>query len=322
MMHGTMAAEPSPSPRVQLVTIDQTHDGQRIDNFLLSQLRGVPRSWVYRVLRRGEVRINKGRCKPSQRVHAGDVVRIPPLRLAERSDATVPAYLLESVEQAVIVEDDDLLVINKPSGMAVHGGSGVSFGVIEALRAARPNAGYLELAHRLDRDTSGCLLLAKKRAALVRLQELQRSFKVEKRYLALLAGRIRKGAWRTDLPLRKNTLKSGERIVRVDPEGKPAATRFEVKRRFREATLVQAELETGRTHQIRVHAASNGTPILGDTKYGSEQANARFRDLGLRRLFLHATSLSFEWPGAKGRYEIEAPLPVDLSTLVDTLDES
>jgi 23S rRNA pseudouridine955/2504/2580 synthase len=316
-----MAADPSTEPRVRLVTIDKNHDGQRIDNFLLSQLRGVPRSWVYRVLRRGEVRVNKGRCKPSQRVHAGDVVRIPPLRLAERPSSEPPAYLLESIEQAVIHESDDLLIVDKPSGMAVHGGSGVSFGVIEALRASRPNAAYLELAHRLDRDTSGCLLLAKKRSALVRLQELQRTAKVDKRYLALLAGRIRKGAWRADLPLRKNTLHSGERIVRVDPEGKPAATRFAVQRRFGDATLVRAELETGRTHQIRVHAAANGTPILGDTKYGDEQANTQFRKRGLRRLFLHAAGLAFAWPGVRGRFEIEAPLPVDLSAVLENLDE-
>jgi 23S rRNA pseudouridine955/2504/2580 synthase len=192
--------------------------------------------------------------------------------------------------------------------------------VIETFRAARPDAPYLELVHRLDRETSGCLMLAKKRSALRRLQELQRANQIEKRYLALLSGRSRKGRWRADAPLKKNTLKSGERVVRVDPEGKQALTHFQVERGFAEATLVEARLETGRTHQIRVHAAANGTPIVGDEKYGNEQINRLYRAQGLRRLFLHAVSLRFPWPEIIGGFSIEAPLPVDLQSLLERLD--
>ena len=316
-----MDSDAGQAPRVQLVTIDENNDGQRLDNFLLTRLKGVPRSWVYRVLRRGEVRVNKGRCKPSQRLQRGDVVRIPPLRLETRARDLPPQALIRSIESAILYEDEQLLALDKPSGVAVHGGSGVAFGVIETLRAARPNTPYLELAHRLDRDTSGCLLVAKRRSALVRLQELQRAGRIEKRYQALLAGRIRKGSWRADLPLRKNTLQSGERVVRVDPLGKPAATRFRVLSRFDDATLVEAKLETGRTHQIRVHAAANGTPILGDEKYGDEEANRRLRQAGLRRLFLHAASLRFAWPNVRGGMHIEAPLPNELNSLLETLHE-
>ena len=188
-------------------------------------------------------------------------------------------------------------------------------------RAARRDCHYLELVHRLDRDTSGCLLVAKRRRALVGLQELQRQGRIEKRYLALLAGRIRKGSWRVDLPLRKNTVQSGERIVRVDPLGKKAATGFRVSRRFADATLVEVTLETGRTHQIRVHAAANGTPILGDEKYGNEDANRHFRQVGLRRLFLHAASLRFAWPNVRGGMHVEAPLPGELTSILETLHE-
>ena len=320
IMRATMSDE-SPTAGVRLVTVDDNNDGQRLDNFLLGLLKGVPRSWVYRVLRTGEVRVNKGRCKPSLRLRAGDQVRVPPVRVAEREPGVAPRGLIDTIEKSIIYEDDLIIGLNKPSGVAVHGGSGLSFGVIETLRSARPNAPFLELAHRLDRDTSGCLLLAKKRAALVRLQELQRDGRIDKRYSALLNGRIRKGAWRCDLPLRKNTLKSGERVVRVDPEGKPAATRFEVLRRFADASLVEATLETGRTHQIRVHAAANATPILGDEKYGDEEVNRRMRELGLRRLFLHAASLRFEWPGVKGGIRIAAPLPTDLEAVLEKLNE-
>jgi len=305
---------------VQLVTVDENHAGQRLDNFLIAQLKGVPRTWVYRALRTGQVRVNKGRCKPAQRLQIGDVVRIPPVRQATRAPQAAPLHIQEKIEKSVIYEDNLLLIVNKPSGLAVHGGSGLSHGVIEALRASRPDAAFLELAHRLDRETSGCLMLAKRRSALTALQELQRAGKIEKRYIALLAGRIRKGAWRADLPLKKNTLKGGERVVRVDPEGKPAATRFKVLRRFADATLVDATLETGRTHQIRVHAAANGTPILGDPKYGDEVANRRYRDLGLRRLYLHAASLRFDWPQVRGGIFVEAPLGSELESLLERLD--
>jgi 23S rRNA pseudouridine955/2504/2580 synthase len=308
------------SGRVRLVTVDEGSDGQRLDNFLIAELKGVPRSWIYRVLRRGEVRVNRGRSKPARRLQVGDQVRIPPLRQAERQPTTPPPNLIEIINASVIYEDNLMLVVNKPAGIAVHGGSGLAHGVIEILRAARPHASFLELVHRLDRETSGCLMLAKQRTALRTLQELQRAGRIEKRYLALLAGRIRKGAWRADLPLKKNTLKSGERIVRVDAQGKAALTHFRAVRRFADATLVEAMLETGRTHQIRVHAAANGNPILGDPKYGDEAANKAFRERGLRRLFLHAASLTLPWPDAQTPLHIEAPLPTDLQALIDYLE--
>jgi 23S rRNA pseudouridine955/2504/2580 synthase len=304
-----------------MVTVGESNDGQRLDNFLIAQLKGVPRSWVYRVLRRGEVRVNKGRSKPARRLRTGDIVRIPPVRQPERRTFEPSDNLKDRLERAVCYEDDQIIILNKPAGVAVHGGSGLSHGVIEILRASRPDAPYLELAHRLDRETSGCLMLAKKRSALRRLQELQRGGKIEKRYLVLLSGRSRKDAWRVDAPLKKNTLVSGERVVRVDPEGKPAVTHFKVTRRFADALLVEARLETGRTHQIRVHAQSLGTPILGDPKYGDPDANRLLRGLGLRRLFLHAASLRFDWSGKPGTFHIEAPLPTELESVLETLEK-
>ena len=316
-----MAEVAGQAGRVQMITVDENNDGQRLDNFLIAHLKGVPRSWVYRVLRRGEVRVNKGRCKPARRLQIGDVVRIPPLRMTEKSSVTPTSGLMDIVDKSICYEDDSLLILNKPSGVAVHGGSGLAHGAIEVLRASRPEAPYLELAHRLDRETSGCLMVAKKRSVLRQLQELQREGKIEKRYLALLAGRSRRGRWHTDVPLKKNTLKSGERIVRVDPEGKRAVTHFQVMKRYTDVLLVEALLETGRTHQIRVHAASNGTPILGDPKYGDEQANRSFQRLGLKRLFLHAVSLKFNWRVDGTRFQIEAPLPTKLQSLLESLDE-
>ncbi|RMG37059.1 MAG: RluA family pseudouridine synthase [Gammaproteobacteria bacterium] len=306
--------------RVRYLVVEEDAEGQRVDNFLLNRLKGVPRSWVYRVLRRGEVRVNRGRVKPTRRLQLGDEVRIPPVRVSEGSTGKGPgAGLRNRIAQAVLYEDEALLVVDKPSGVAVHGGSGVSFGVIEVLRALRPDAPYLELAHRLDRDTSGLLLIAKRRPALQQLQKLQLAGRVEKRYLALVAGRWRRERVTADAPLRKNTLRSGERIVRVDPQGKTAVTHFSVRRRFADAMLVEARLETGRTHQIRVHAAHLGAPILGDTKYGDEEANRRFRERGLDRLFLHAWRLDFPWQGRREGYHLEAPLPEELQHLLDEL---
>jgi len=306
---------------VQMVTVDENSDGQRLDNFLIARLKGVPRSWVYRVLRRGEVRVNKGRSKPARRLQLGDVVRIPPVRISDKQQQVPSAGLIDWIDDSICYEDDLLLILNKPAGIAVHGGSGLAHGVIEIMRSSRPDAPYLELAHRLDRETSGCLMIAKTRSCLRRLQELQRNGRVEKRYLALLSGRTRKDSWRADLPLKKNTLQSGERIVRVDPEGKRAVTRYKVVKRFTDVLLVEATLETGRTHQIRVHAASNGTPILGDPKYGNENANRSLRKFGLNRLFLHAASLRFEWPASGGHFQITAPLPTKLQSLLERLNE-
>lgn len=317
-----MTDRSAPGVGVRLVTVDEGHAGQRLDNYLLSLLRGVPRSWVYRVLRRGEVRVNKGRSRPDRRLCHGDVVRIPPVRTAQKAPTDPPAGLIRRIEGAVLFEDERLLVLNKPSGIAVHGGSGLAHGVIEILRASRGEQADLELVHRLDRETSGCLMVAKRRSALRALQSLQRHNAIAKHYQALLLGRIRRDSWRVDLPLRKNILSSGERMVRVDPGGKVASTRFRVLERYRGATRVSAELETGRTHQIRVHALASGHPILGDTKYGDETANRAFRELGLRRLFLHAADLAFTWADGTGRVVVAAPLPEDLSTTLERLDEA
>lgn len=314
-----MSQTENAAPKVRFLEVDESGQGQRIDNFLLRHLKGVPRTMIYKLLRRGEVRVNKGRAKPSRRLELGDQVRLPPVRVAERGDVEKPArHDLEKIDKSIIYEDDRLLVINKPSGIAVHGGSGISYGVIEALRALRPDQNGLELVHRLDRDTSGCLMVAKRRSALRDLQDLQRRGEIQKRYWALLAGSWRRGRETVEAPLRKNTLSGGERVVRVDAEGKAARTRFERLQRFADSTLVQAELDTGRTHQIRVHAAYLGTPILGDSKYGDAEANRRYRELGLKRLFLHARSLAFRWPSGE-RFQIEAPLPEELEALLARL---
>ncbi|MES9991403.1 MAG: 23S rRNA pseudouridine(955/2504/2580) synthase RluC [Candidatus Thiodiazotropha sp.] len=308
------------SPSVQFVEVAAEYAGQRIDNYLMRHLKGVPKSYIYRILRKGEVRVNKGRIKAAYKLQAGDLIRIPPLR-RERSDTTprVSQQLRNTLEQAVIYEDERLLVLNKPSGLAVHGGSGLSSGIIEALRMLRPKESQLELVHRLDRETSGCLMISKRRSTLRILHELIRENRVDKRYLALLAGSWRKGVQIVDMPLKKNTLQGGERVVRVDAEGKPAETRFTRQERFTEATLVEVELVTGRTHQIRVHSAWLESPVLGDTKYGDDDANRAMRELGLRRLFLHAHRISFRWPGEAQVLSIDAPLPQELIGLLEKL---
>jgi 23S rRNA pseudouridine955/2504/2580 synthase len=314
-----MTASEAPG-RVEHWETGEGDAGQRIDNFLLRRLKGVPRSVIYRVLRRGEVRVNARRIGPDYRLVAGDRVRVPPLRTAVPATLPPPsAGLAAALAAAVLHEDDALLVVNKPTGLAVHGGSGLSQGVIEALRALRP-AAELELVHRLDRDTSGCLMIAKRRSQLRLLHGLQREGRIEKRYLALLAGRWRRGAARVDAPLRKSVLQGGERMVRVAADGKAAVTEFRVLERLADCTLVEAVLVTGRTHQIRVHAAHLGTPILGDAKYGDADANRRARELGLRRLFLHAAGLVVHWPGAEPPLSVDAPLPADLAGFLARLE--
>ncbi len=305
---------------VRHLVVEPEFAGQRIDNYLMRLLKGVPRSYVYRILRRGEVRVNKGRIGASYRLAAGDLLRIPPVQISNREPGRPPTRLLQRLDRAILYEDDRFLVLDKPSGVAVHGGSGLSFGVIEALRVLRPDARQLELVHRLDRDTSGCLLISKRRSALRILHQLMRDNRVDKRYLALLAGPWR-GSERVevDAPLLKNTLKGGERMVRVDPRGKRAVTRFRVLRRFDDASLVEAQLLTGRTHQIRVHAAHLGMPILGDAKYGDGDANRAARELGLGRLFLHAASLRFRWPEEALDLRLEAPLEPALQALLERL---
>lgn len=302
------------------LTIDEHHAGQRIDNFLIASLKGLPRTRIYRILRRGEVRVNKGRIRQHYRLKSGDVVRIPPMRLAPPEQSRGPAAgLCERVEESVLFEDDGLIVLDKPSGIAVHGGSGRSHGIIETLRAARDEHDYLELVHRLDRDTSGCLMVAKRRPVLTGLHAAFRHGKVRKRYSVLLEGHWRGGAREVETGLRRNVLRSGERLVRVDASGKRGRTRFVPRARGKQASLMEALPFTGRTHQIRVHAACAGHPVAGDAKYGVRDFNQRMREHGLRRLFLHAASLDFDNPGDGARVHVQAPLPPELLAVLASL---
>lgn len=303
-------------PAVRMLSVGPENAGQRVDNFLLRELKGVPRTLVYRLLRKGEVRVNKGRVKPSRRLDVGDQVRVPPLRLAFRPSLDRAATFQENIEKSVLYEDDRLLVVNKRAGLAVHGGSGIAFGVIEALRAARPAQKQLELVHRLDRETSGCLMIAKRRSALRQLQALQLGRAIGKRYTALLHGRTRRGRFQVDAPLQKNLLQGGERLVCVDPAGKPSLTAFAVTERFAESFLAEAALLTGRTHQIRVHAAHAGHPLVGDPKYGDPTADRSYRGTGFKRLFLHAAQLTLPWGDGQQRLTVTAPLPVECEALL------
>jgi len=306
--------------KVRMVTVDAEFSGQRLDNFLLRELKGVPRSLIYKIVRKGEVRVNKGRTNVKYRLQAGDLVRIPPVRQSSPQTNMPHKGLQDSLAGAIIYEDKQLIVVNKPSGMAVHGGSGISFGVIETLRAMRPQEKTLELVHRLDRDTSGCLMVAKKRSMLKILHDLQREDGIEKKYLALVHGDWGKKTEITvDVPLKKNTLKGGERIVQVDAAGKNAVTHFNVVETFEDCMLIQALLETGRTHQIRVHLKHLGTPILGDMKYGDVTANKAMRQHGLYRLFLHAASLTFTHPESGKLLRFDAPLDSELESLLTVL---
>jgi len=305
---------------VQYVEISPDLAGQRIDNFLLTRLKGAPRSLIYRILRRGEVRVNKGRVKPDYRLQAGDMLRIPPVRLTPRTTPAPAARVLQQLQAAIIYEDSRILVLNKPSGLAVHGGSGVEYGVIEGLRALRPKAPYLELVHRLDRDTSGCLLIAKKRSALRRLHQQLRDHQVDKRYLALVKGKWHGKTRTVDAPLRKNVLRSGERVVRVADDGKAARSVIRPVGRGTGVTLVEIRLETGRTHQARVHCASIGHPIVADDKYGDAEFNRQMKTHGLKRLFLHARSLSFSLSDDEVALQITAPLPDELKQPLNLLN--
>ncbi|TBL41014.1 23S rRNA pseudouridine(955/2504/2580) synthase RluC [Hafnia alvei] len=306
---------------VKLVTIAADEAGQRIDNFLRNQLKGVPKSMIYRIVRKGEVRVNKKRIKPEYKLQPGDEVRIPPVRIAERDEAPVSAKLdkVAALNDCIIFEDDHLLVLNKPSGTAVHGGSGLSFGVIEGLRALRPEARFLELVHRLDRETSGVLLVSKKRSALRALHEQLRMKGMQKDYLALVRGQWQSHCKVVQAPLLKNILQSGERIVRVNAEGKPSETRFKVEERFEHATLVKASPVTGRTHQIRVHALHAGHPIAFDDRYGDRDFDAELKGTGLDRLFLHAAALRFQHPNTGETMRVEAPMDKKLRHCLDVL---
>ncbi|MBR7628802.1 MAG: 23S rRNA pseudouridine(955/2504/2580) synthase RluC [Aeromonas popoffii] len=306
--------------QVRLLTIEAEHEGQRIDNFLKTQLKGVPKSLIYRILRKGEVRVNKKRIKPEYKLCPGDEVRVPPVRVAEKNE--LPSANLGSIqrlESQILFEDDAMIVLNKPSGMAVHGGSGLSFGVIEGLRALRPDARFLELVHRLDRDTSGVLLVAKKRSALRSLHEQLRVKTMRKQYLALVRGQWQPHVKVVNAPLRKNDLQSGERVVRVSSDGKPSETRFRIARQFAEATLVECSPITGRTHQIRVHTQHAGHPIACDDKYGEAAFDEKMRSQGLKRLFLHAWKLSFTHPVDGREMQVEAPLAPELDNFLNKL---
>ncbi len=331
--HPTPASPPATvddrGPAVALVRVDAESVGQRIDNFLVRHLKGVPRSHLYRVLRRGEVRVNKGRVKADYRLQVGDLVRLPPLRMSVPTPPVrAPERSLDRLAAAVLFEDERLLVIDKPAGLAVHGGSGLSYGLIENLRQLRPGA-ELELVHRLDRDTSGCLLVSKRRGTLRDLHQLLRDGEVEKRYLALILGDLPSQTLTVDAPLVKHGQSGGERVVKVDRvAGKPARTLFRRLRRFvcnaplrevtglRVMTLVEARLLTGRTHQIRVHAAHLGAPLAGDPKYGDFETNRRLKAVGLDRLFLHAGHLSFRASYMEQQLRVEAPLPAELEQVL------
>jgi len=301
------------------VIIDSGHEGQRIDNYLLTSLKGVPKSHVYRLLRKGEVRVNKGRIKPSYRLKSGDIIRVPPLILNPVENPRPSSKLADMILKSVIYEDDDLIIINKPSGIAVHCGSGINLGVVEALRVLRPELPDLELVHRLDRATSGCLMLAKNRATLLELHQLLRMNAVDKRYLTLLKGEWRFGKQRIDIPLSKNRLQSGERMVQHDNRGKMATSYFSPIKVTRVASLMEVRLVTGRMHQIRVHAAQKGYPVAGDDKYGDTEFNREMRRFGLSRLFLHAHMIAIELHDRRQKIVVEAPLPVELRDCLEKL---
>jgi 23S rRNA pseudouridine955/2504/2580 synthase len=306
-------------PRAVRVKAGEDEAGRRLDNFLMTRLKGVPRAHVYRLIRSGEVRVNSRRAKAGYRLVAGDEVRVPPVRQPDQDGGQSPGRVrADWIEALVLYEDDELLVLNKPSGLAVHGGSGIRLGAIELLRAIRGPHAQLELAHRLDRDTSGCLLIAKRPAALRALHAQFREGTVDKRYLALLIGRWPGRARTVDAPLSTHERRGGERHVRVDAEGKESITRFVPLERFPDAVLAEVHLTTGRTHQIRVHAASIGHPVAGDERYGQADDHIVSKH-GLKRLFLHAKSLAFRGPGTGHPISVEAPLDGDLTVPLDRL---
>jgi len=300
--------------------IDEDSVGQRIDNYLMRMLKGVPKSHIYRILRSGEVRVNSGRIGPDYRLQLGDLVRIPPVRTAQKP--ATPGAAGAAFKPDILFEDEALLVINKPAGLAVHGGSGISFGVIEALRHSRPEGRFLELVHRLDRETSGVLMLAKKRSALVELHRQLQAGETEKRYHALVQGKWMERKRIADFPLVKYVLASGERRVSVGPTGDTALTIFRLERRVGPYSLLDAELKTGRTHQIRVHLAHLGYPILGDDKYGDFALNKTLAKQGLKRMYLHAWRAVITHPLSKQRVTLEAPLAAELQTFSETAAKS
>jgi len=308
-----------PRPAAYTQEVDSEAVGQRLDNFLLRILKGVPRSHVYHLIRSGQVRVNSGRVRASYRVRVGDRVRIPPVSQRQPLPAAIPKDRVQWLAERILYENSRILVLDKPSGMPVHGGSGVSFGCIEAVRSLRPALRSADLVHRLDRGTSGCLLIAKRRSALRLLHRLFREGSVEKRYLALLRGAWQHGQVQIDLPLSIQR-REGESHVRVDRSGYAARSRFRLVETYRSlASLVEVTIETGRTHQIRVHAGHSGHPVAGDERYGDEEFNTLLGEMGLHRLFLHAHAIGFTWPDSEQPFSVSTPLPEELSAVLEAL---
>ena len=324
-----MSKEPNgPTPaapnKAYFVEVDEEHAGQRVDNFLITHLKGVPKTHIYRIIRKGEVRVNKGRIKQTTRLQQGDQIRIPPIRQSAASDQKLDGSRYVFLQKAILFEDDALLVLNKPSGMAVHAGSGIKVGVIEALRALRTDLRYLELAHRLDRETSGCLVLAKKSSVLKALNEdfknnSLKNTRLDKRYLALVKGRFRGGQRRVTKALNTDARRQGERVVVVDDKGCYASSIITPQDVSDTASLLSVKLLTGRTHQVRVHCLSEGHPLAGDDKYGNREFNKRMKSVGLSRLFLHASRITLVHPLTQQKTTIEAPLPSELSSVLANL---
>lgn len=311
----------SESSCVRQISVGEQYAGQRLDNFLMRELRGVSKNLVYRIIRRGEVRVNGGRVKPTLRLSRGDIVRVPPVNTQQtKGIGQLPEGLLNRIKAATLYEDEDMIVLNKPAGLAVHGGSGLRYGLIEALRVVRPNAPFLELVHRLDRETSGLLLIAKSRECLQRLHALLRDGGMEKRYLTLVHGVWHGGERAVDLPLSREKGDATAGNVAVDARGSQAYSRFKPVRRLSHHTLMEVRIGTGRTHQIRVHASHIGHPVVGDTRYGDFLADRANKALGLRRQFLHAAELRFQFPDTGRRYHFSAPLPMELKSFLDRLE--
>lgn len=317
----THSASPENRPGVRTVTVSDDRTGQRLDNFLLGQLKGAPRSLIYKLVRSGQVRVNGGRAKAERKLEGGDEIRIPPVHVSAPGDrAAPPQGFMDALTASIVYEDARLLALNKPSGVASHGGSGISFGAIETMRASRPGQ-TLELVHRLDRDTSGLLVIAKKRSALTQLQALMREDGgIAKRYLALLTGRMPDGVMTVDAPLHVGLRQGGERHVQVNPAGKASLSHFRVLERLGRHSYCEVRIETGRTHQIRAHALHIGHPVAGDDKYGDPEVNKRLREqAGLKRMFLHASTLEFTLDDGAAPYLLNAPLPPELTAALDAL---
>lgn len=319
--------KPSPDQglptQVSFVLVDDDQAGQRLDNFLMARLKGVPKSRIYNIIRKGEVRVNKGRTKPDYKILQGDEIRIPPVRMSEKEPVAKPSNSMTTLlENSILFENEGLLVINKPPGLAVHGGSGISLGLIETLRQMRPDARYLELIHRLDRDTSGCIMIAKKRSMLRHLQAALREKSasgITKVYQALVIGHWPKTCRRVDAPLLKVEVADDERVVRVHADGKPSFTEFKLLVDYANCSLIEARPITGRTHQIRVHAKHMGHSLVGDEKYGDDDFNKAMKAKGVKRLFLHAAELGFYLPEAKEKTIVKAPLAADLAAVINKL---